>query len=285
MTKDEITSYFTLRLKNAGILNYKQEFIWLACYALKVTSVELMAAKDDFFNLNYEKLNSVITRRENGEPLQYIIGEADFYGRDFIIGVGALIPRRVTESLINAVIYLFKDKNQNFKFLDWGTGTGCIAVTILLEFKNSFAFMLDKSPKALSYAKKNLKRYNLEDRAELLLTPQNINFAPNIIKNQKFDFLISNPPYIPTLQINNLMREVKNYEPHMALDGGADGLDYYKILFQYAPVLLHDNGLLILEIGDDEQAKFLKNFHKNFKFIKSFPDSSGFSRCMVWRLY
>ena len=268
---------FIDRLKNLNISNPEQEFIWLACHALNINTAQLMTLNLNNNNI-CDKLNKVISRREQGEPLQYIIKAGTFYGRDFITGSGSLIPRQDTESLINAALYLFQDKVQILKFLDWGTGTGCIAITLLLEFQNSFAFMLDKSQEAINYAQQNLESYKLQDRAKLLL-----NLKHDKLNN--LDFIISNPPYIPTNQIQNLMREVKDYEPLLALDGGLDGLNYYKIIFNLASSSLKPHGYLILELGDYEQANFLKDFNNNFKFIKSFQDGSGFpSRCMTWQL-
>ena len=274
---------FITRLKNLNISNPEQEFKWLACHALNINSAQLLTR--DFSEQDFNILNKFIVRREQGEPLQYIINSSSFYGRDFITGPGSLIPRQDTESLINAALELFNN-NLNLKFLDWGTGTGCIAITLLLEFQNSFAFMLDKSQDALKYARQNLAKYNLKDRAELLLNLEDSQDNFRIFKPENFennlDLIISNPPYIASNQIQNLMREVRDYEPHSALDGGADGLDYYKIIFNLASSSLKDQGCLILEIGDYNQADYLKDFNNNFKFIKAFQDNSGFPRCMAF---
>ena len=271
---NNIKNNFITRLKNLNISNPEQEFNWLACHALNINSAQLLTR--DFNEQDFNILNQFISRREQGEPLQYIINSSSFYGRDFITGPGALIPRQDTESLINAALELFNN-NLNLKFLDWGTGTGCIAITLLLELQNSFAFMLDKSQDALNYARQNLTKYNLTDKAELLLNNKLYSF-------NNLDFIISNPPYIPTRQIQNLMREVRDYEPHLALDGGSDGLDYYKIIFNLACSSLKAHGILILEIGDGKQADYLKNFNNKFKFIKAFKDNSGFPRCMAFKL-
>ena len=274
---------FISRLKNLNISNPEQEFKWLACHALNINSAQLLTR--DFSEQDFNILNKFIVRREQGEPLQYIINSSSFYGRDFITGPGSLIPRQDTESLINAALELFNN-NLNLKFLDWGTGTGCIAITLLLEFQNSFAFMLDKSQDALKYARQNLAKYNLKDRAELLLNLEDSQDNFRIFKPENFannlDLIISNPPYIASNQIQNLMREVRDYEPHSALDGGTDGLDYYKIIFNLASSSLKDQGCLILEIGDYNQADYLKDFNNNFKFIKAFQDNSGFPRCMAF---
>jgi len=274
---------FITRLKNLNISNPEQEFKWLACHALNINSAQLLTR--DFSEQDFNILNKFIVRREQGEPLQYIINSSSFYGRDFITGPGSLIPRQDTESLINAALELFNN-NLNLKFLDWGTGTGCIAITLLLELQNSFAFMLDKSQDALNYARQNLEKYNLKDRAELLLNLEDSQDNFKIFKPENFannlDLIISNPPYIASNQIQNLMREVRDYEPHSALDGGADGLDYYKIIFNLASSSLKAQGRLILEIGDHNQFNYLKNFDNNFKFIKAFKDNSSFPRCMAF---
>lgn len=274
---------FITRLKNLNISNPEQEFKWLACHALNINSAQLLTR--DFSEQDFNILNKFIARREQGEPLQYIINSSSFYGRDFITGPGSLIPRQDTESLINAALELFNN-NLNLKFLDWGTGTGCIAITLLLELQNSFAFMLDKSQDALNYARQNLEKYNLKDRAELLLNLEDSQDNFKIFKPENFennlDLIISNPPYIASNQIQHLMREVRDYEPHLALDGGADGLDYYKIIFNLASSSLKAQGRLILEIGDHNQFNYLKNFDNNFKFIKAFKDNSSFPRCMAF---
>ena len=142
------------------------EFLWLASCALGLSSSQIMA-REKFSDGEIEKINSLIERRKNHEPLQYIMGVADFYGRDFEVGPGVLIPRHDTETLIEAAKKYFSPEKK-FTFLDWGTGSGCIAITLLLEFKNSFAVMLEKSHDAIYYAKKNLERFNLKDRAEII---------------------------------------------------------------------------------------------------------------------
>ena len=129
----------------------------MTAHALGLSTTQILARKE-FSQNEIEKINSLISRREAGEPLQYIMGEADFYGRDFIVGEGVLIPRHDTETLIEGVKKYFAPE-EKFSFLDFGTGSGCIAITILLEFKNSFAYMIEKSDKALTFAKKNLERY------------------------------------------------------------------------------------------------------------------------------
>ncbi len=249
-----------------------QENIWLASYALGLTTTQFMA-KENFSPEENAKINSLIKRRENHEPMQYIMGIADFYGRDFEVGTGVLIPRHDSETLIEAVKEIFTPDSE-FIFLDWGTGSGCIAVTLLLEFKNSFAFMLDKSNAALIYAEKNLSRFNVQDRAKLIT---------DINEISSLDLIISNPPYIPSGEIKNLMPEVKDYEPLSALDGGGDGMDFYRLIFSQARNILRPDKYLIFEAGDAEQVQKLKTLDNNFTFINQILDTGSFPRALIFK--
>ena len=251
----------------------KQEIFWLASYALGLPTSQLMT-REKFSPEEISKINSLIKRREAHEPLQYIMGVADFYRRDFEVGSGVLIPRHDTETLIDAVKEIFP-ADSKFNFLDWGTGSGCIAVTLLLEFQNSFAYMLDASPVAFNYAEKNLARFNVQERAKLI---SSLNLNERI-----FDLIIANPPYIPSGEIKNLMPEVKNYEPVLALDGGEDGMDFYKLIFQQVKQILKNGGYLVLEAGDSKQVQKLTSLDKNFAFINHVLDSGSFPRCLVFK--
>ena len=251
----------------------KQEIFWLASYALGLTTSQLMT-RENFSPEEISKINSLIKRRENGEPLQYIMGVADFYGRDFEVGPGVLIPRHDTETLIDAAKKIFSHDSK-FNFLDWGTGSGCIAVTLLLEFQNSFAHMLDASPAAFNYAEKNLSRFDVRERAKVI---SSLNLDERI-----FDLIISNPPYIPSREIQNLMPEVKDHEPELALDGGEDGMNFYILIFQQAKSILKEGGYLILEAGDAEQVQKLKTLDKSFIFVNQILDSGNFPRALIFK--
>ena len=262
----------------------RQERQWLACHALGVSSAALLAHPELY---ERPEVQALLRRREAGEPLQYILGEAPFLGRDFHVGPGVLIPRQDTETLIAAALEFVPDGDP-FTFLDWGTGSGCIAATLLLERSGAFALMADRSLAALTCAQENLKRYGLESRARLLRTetPEDIILS----EKEHCALVLSNPPYIPTGDIPGLMREVRDHEPHEALDGGPDGMDFYRALFRHAPRWLKPGGFLILEMGDDTQTEallspeFQRCFNpKGLAFVHTFPDNSGVSRCTVWR--
>ena len=260
------------KLSDAGIANATQESLWIIGHALGIGSAEIFS-RDEFSSDESRKIDAMISRRINREPLQYILGEADFYGRDFAVGPGVLIPRHDTETLIDGVKEIFA-RDDSFTFLDWGTGSGCIAVTILLEFPRSFGVMLDVSHDALNYARENLKRYGLNDRSEI--------FTPEIFDGGEFDLIISNPPYIPSDEIPGLMREVKNFEPHTALDGGDDGMTFYREILALALKSLKHGGYIIFETGNFQQVNEIETCG-GFETVGKIFDTGNFPRCIILR--
>ena len=221
-------------------------------------------ARNEFSPEETAKIEALTARRGKGEPLQYILGEADFWGRDFRVGSGVLIPRHDTETLIQAVMRHFP-RDEAFTFTDWGTGSGCIAATILLEFPKTFAYLVEASPDAKNYALVNLERYHLMDRAEFSDTLPTCTLT------------VSNPPYIPSGEIAGLMADVRDYEPHMALDGGDDGLKFYRHIFAQA-----DCQCIILETGNLQQVNALKTINSKYICIDEVLDDGGFPRCLVF---
>lgn len=261
------------RLEHADIENAYQEALWLISHALGVSHSNILA-KEEFSHDECEKIDALISRRIQGEPLQYILGEADFYGRDFHVGKGVLIPRRDTETLIEAMKF-FAKPDESFYFSDWGTGSGCIAITIMLEFKNSFAYMIEQSNDAITYANHNLERYDLFHRAKIISCLEDA--------NHKCRFIISNPPYIPSCEINGLMHSVRDYEPHSALDGGHDGMNFYRLIVNHSLRVLDDDGYIIFETGNMNQVHALESMSKDFMFLREFYDENNFPRCIVLR--
>ena len=241
--------------------------MWLKAFALGLTNSQVMA-RESFSPEEEARVAEVMRRRESGEPLQYIMGEADFWGRDFCVGKGVLIPRHDTETLIEAVKRQIA-RSEEFTFVDWGTGSGCIAVTLLLEYPNARAFMLENSREASCYARLNLERYNLTHRAELLSSAEDI---------PPCKLLVSNPPYIPSAEIDGLMRDVKDYEPRSALDGGTDGMKFYGEIFTLAEKLSCE--LVVLEIGSLSQ---VKSFSRKFVLCDKVYDGGGFPRSLAFR--
>lgn len=267
------------RLSRSGIANAGQEADWLLRHVLNCTAASLLARPNDSLpQEDRKRLELLLLRREAGEPLQYLLGNAPFRGRDLEVGPGVLIPRPETELLVDLALDVMP--NGEFRFLDWGTGSGCIAVALLAERPQSYGFLAEKNPLSLACAWRNLSRYGLLERALLLhsRTPADIPVRAEC------DLVVSNPPYIPTEAIAGLMREVRDFEPHMALDGGPDGMDFYRALFEAASGWLKPGGLLLFEMGDARQAQALREPPQGkFQFLSELPDLSAIPRCMVWR--
>lgn len=197
-------------------------------------------------------INDAIKRLEDGEPLQYIIGNVDFYGNLIEVNKDVLIPRFETEELIEKTLSFISDKNAKLRIVDLGTGSGCIAITLKKELPNSIIDAVDISPSALEVAKKNADLNNTE-----------INFyLGNMLEplEEKYDLIISNPPYI---DINEpIMDIVKNNEPHQALFAENKGLFYYEYILKNASNYLNDKYLIAFEIGYQQGKDIEKLCHK-----------------------
>lgn len=266
------------RLSQAGIQNAAQEADWLLCHASGLSAAALLAHPDaPLTEAEREQFGRLIRRREGGEPIQYILGSAPFRGLEFEVGPGVLVPRPETELLVDLALSLLPD--DGFVFMDWGTGSGCIAASILLERPRAFGFLAERNPQSLACAWRNLRHHGLLGRALLLhsRTPGDLPVGAEC------DLVVSNPPYIPTEAIGGLMRDVRDFEPCMALDGGTDGMDCYRALFETAPLWLRPGGLLLLEMGDAHQAERMKGHSSRFDFLRSVLDFSAIPRCMAWR--
>ncbi len=209
-----------------------------------------------------EKINEIVKNRITGRPLWYVLGSTDFYGHEIKVNESVLIPRPETEILCEKAIELV---NENSRVLDLCTGSGAIALTIKLA-KNCSVVASDVSEKALEVASENFKAHNAEISTVL---------SDMFLKLEgKFDLIVSNPPYIKSGDIENLQKEVKEFEPITALDGGVDGLEFYRIIAEKAKDFLNENGVILLEvgIGQAEQVKELFIGAKSIEIIKDYED-------------
>lgn len=193
-----------------------------------------------------------------GEPIQYIVGVQEFYGEDFIVAPGVLIPRPETELLIDHILAYSNQlgyTNKHIRVIDLGTGSGIIATTLARLRPHWQIYALDLSQDALTIATKNAQRLGVGDRIQFIqgsmLNVRAAMASAGIAEEQGryFDLIVSNPPYIPSGDIVDLQTEVKDHEPTMALDGGADGLDFYRGIAEQIPQLLKVNGLVAFEVG------------------------------------
>lgn len=226
-----------------------------------------------------EEYIKAIEKRSKGYPIQYIIKEKEFMGLDFYIEEGVLIPRPDTEVIVEYILaYIDKNHpNENIKVLDIGIGSGAIGLSVAYYRKNTYVYGVDISPKALKVAEINRDRFKLVN-VKLLES----DLFEKIDKDEKFHIIASNPPYIPTETIDRLQEEVKNYEPRIALDGGREGMDFYRRIVPESKEYLNEKGLLILEIGYD-QGKQVRDLmlKEGFKDVKILKDLQGLDRAVL----
>ena len=215
-----------------------------------------------------------LIRRSKNEPIAYILGEKEFWSKKFSVDKNTLIPRPETELLVDSLSEMFDEKK--ISILDIGTGSGCIIVSLLYNLKQSIGLGIDISKDAILNARKNGARYNLQNRLKFL------NKSLINVFDQKFDLIVSNPPYVMKKDIKNLSDDVKRYEPRIALDGGNDGLDLIRKVIYKSKYILKINGTLALEIGNGQIKKVSKIlFDNNFRVVKVIKDYKNNVRCLI----
>ena len=223
------------------------------------------------------RFKEYIIRRAKGEPTAYIIRKKQFMSLEFTVNPSVLIPRPETEMLVENAIEICKKIGGKVSILDIGTGSGAIAVSLAKFIDNAEITAVDISEKALDVARSNAASHGVENRITFIKA----DLFPEEIK--QFDIVVSNPPYIKTADINGLQREVRDFEPLSALDGGADGLTYYRAILEKASNYLKENGAIILEISP-ELAKDVVLLARNAlksKDIRVIKDLNGMERVVV----
>lgn len=211
-----------------------------------------------------------IERLKQGEPIQYVIEKAEFFGLEFFVNKDVLIPQPDTEVLVEEILENFSDKKE---ILDLCTGSGIIAISLKKNLKDSIVYASDISKKALKVAKKNAQKYKTD------ITYIYSNLFENIYK--KFDLIVSNPPYIETSFLKKLPKEVK-FEPELALNGGVDGLDFYRKIINQAKNHLKEDGVLAFEIGFDQKERVMELlYQEGYDNVYSKKDYAGNDRIVV----
>ena len=262
-------------LKNKNIISHELD--------VQVILSDIMGVTRDFFIANshinvsintIKKFNHAIKRRINREPVAYIIGKKEFWSQDFAVNQATLVPRPETELLIYKVVDFFK--NERINVLDIGTGSGCILLSILKELDFSRGVGIDISTKAIKTAQINSKNLNLFHQSKFKV------FDISKFNVGKYDLIVSNPPYIPSKDIKNLSKDIINYEPLVALNGGLDGLDLIRKVIYKSNSLLKRNGLLAIEIGFNQYLKvssLLKQY--GFREMSRQCDYNHNVRCII----
>jgi len=251
----------------------------------KILLKHLLNVNDSYILINADKeLNETVVNRfkegieflKLGKPLQYITNNQEFMGMNFYVDSNVLIPQPDTEILVEEVINLCKE---NSKVLDLCTGSGAIGVAIAKNVENAKVTMSDISKEALEIAKKNSVNNGVIDKCHFLSSDMFEDIQ------EKFDIIVSNPPYIKTEVIKQLDKEVQN-EPHLALDGGEDGLNFYRVIAQNAPKYLNKDGILALEIGYDQKEEVIKLLEEEDKYTDIYckKDLGNNDRIVVCKL-
>ena len=231
-------------------------------------------------NLNKKSKNlffKFVERRKKGEPVAYLLKEKEFWRKTFYVDQNVLIPRPDTEHIVEEVLR-YTDKDSELKILDIGSGSGCILLSILNERKNFKGVGIDISKKCIKVSKYNAKKLKLNNRVKFYISDVD-NFLIG-----KYDVVVSNPPYIENLEIKYLDKDVADFEPKLALNGGHDGFSEIKKVINRASTLIKINGLFVLEIGYNQRnrvANMLKT--KGFYIKKILKDYNKNDRCIISR--
>ena len=264
-------------LEHAGVPESRREAGSLLSFVIGRDRTFLIShSEDELDNQQVEEFRVTIERRAAGEPLQYITGVQDFFGREFRVTPDVLIPRPETELLIEAALEVSKAP----QFIcDVGTGSGCIAITLLCELHDARAVAVDKSPTALEIAKLNAQRLSVAERAEFVVSD-----CFDSLDAREFDLIVSNPPYISAGHLAGLQREVRDHEPLVALSPGPDGLSIIRRLVSEVPQFLKTNGHLIMEIGFDQGEAVQQLIEANvWELLEVRPDLQCIPRIVVLR--
>lgn len=265
-------------LEQNGILTSKLDVKILLSYLLNIDSKELIM----YFNQHIEQkfinsFNQLLKRRLNREPIANIVNKKSFWSYDFFVNENVLTPRNDSEILIEAVLSNYNNMQEELKILDLGTGSGCLILSLLKMYKNASGLAVDISEKALKVARQNAENLKIN----------NIKFLKNNWNDnieEKFDIIISNPPYIPTKEIKELEPEVNKFNPLLALDGGEDGLNCYRYLAKSLEKNLKENTKIFLEIGKNQEKDIEKIFNENgYELLKMYKDLAEINRILCFK--
>ena len=249
------------KLKKANIPNPEIDLRVIISSTKKIKN-EFLIRTIDSKDIDIKKFNSFINRRLQNEPISKIINKKNFWKDDFYVDTNVLDPRPETEGIIEASIDLYKNKEKELKILDIGTGSGAISISLVREFKNAKILATDISENAIKIAKKNIFKKKLQNNIKIKKIPL------NEIKSS-FDLIVSNPPYLSELEYQYVSKDIKNYEPKIALCAGRDGLEFYRELAKNVYKLIKKNGFLLIEIGENQLDECLNIFQNSkLKFEK-----------------
>lgn len=267
-------------LKGVGIETSKLEMRILMEYVLQLNHHESFSMYQELTSQQINTFSQLVDMRALHMPIDKIVGHKGFYKYDFEVSNDVLSPRPDTEILVESAIKLLQ-QNSYARILEFGVGSGCIILSLLAEIKDAKGWGIDISNEALKITNNNSKKLNVDSRLNLINASW---FDDNVISsiNNAFDIIVSNPPYIKSDEIQFLDKEVKDFDPLIALDGGNDGLRDYIRIAELAYVLLKKDGFLLFEIGENQLSDVI-NIAKNNKLtlIDVVKDLSGTDRCII----
>jgi release factor glutamine methyltransferase len=267
------------RLRRAGIEQHRREARLLAGAVLGAEPASLMAHPERPVDAAAAaRLAAAAARRAAREPLSHILGRREFWSLSFAVGRAVLDPRPDSETLVAAALALLPERTRPLRLLDLGTGSGCLLLALLSELPAASGIGIDRSPAALEVASGNAERLGLAGRAAFRLG----DWAEGLV--ERFDLVLSNPPYIPSGEVERLEPEVARYEPRLALDGGPDGLDCYRRLALQLAGLLRPGGAALLELGAGQADAVIAIMEAaGLRRAALEPDIGGHPRCLVLR--
>ena len=269
------------RLRDAGIEAAALEARLIAATAAGKSTEKLLRDMRYYATDEVEKrAEAMVRRRLAGEPVAYITGVWEFRGLPMEVSRDVLIPRIDTEVLAETAIKYLKDTGRlDARVLDLCSGTGCIGCAIAAELPRVRVVLSDVSPEAMEISRRNVSRNGLDGRISFL--PADVMKLPPLMTGS-FDLVVSNPPYIPTVEIMTLDPSVRDYEPVWALDGGEDGLDFYRAILKNWALVIRQGGELMFEVGED-QAERVKDLMRmaGLREARSFPDTQNIQRVVA----
>lgn len=286
----EILSIAEKRLDAHGDKDAKVDAKDLYCFMMNIGRNDIVLEyQNTLQDVLCDRYFELIDRRCAGEPTQYITSSQHFMGLDFFVDSRVLIPRMDTEAVVERATSIIEEEQRNhrrsFRILDLCTGSGAIGLSIARLYKDAEVILTDISKDAIEVAKINADRLGLRKKVDFRTGDL---FSPfkGFMKKQKFDLIISNPPYVPTETIETLQTEIRDFEPKSALDGGDDGLDFYRRVIAEAHLFMKKSSHLILEIGDNQgdAVKELMKAEGTYTDIEIGQDLSGRNRMVVCRL-
>ncbi len=279
----------TQYLESAGIEDAFVDAELLVLHASGIERISVYTENPEIDKALSARIRRLVRRRAAGEPVQYIIGQVDFLGLRISVGKGVLIPRPETELLAEAAKGTLgsrrsegrsrggvdRPRQDKLRILDLCTGSGCIALALAREFPVAEVYGVDVSKRALSYARKNA---GLNDIGNVTFLEGSL-FGP--VEDFLFDLIVSNPPYIKTADLEGLQREIREWEPVGALDGGPEGLDFYREIFSAAGGYLKENGVVLVELGFGQAKEVAKIAGRSgFSSIEVTKDYAGIERIL-----